>query len=64
MEHVGERLELPGFRKGKAPVEMVKSNVPEMETRGDVELALGEKLCKSSRRKQNRCNWPSANIYN
>lgn len=28
---IGERLELPGFRKGKAPASKVKENVPEME---------------------------------
>ena len=47
LEHVGERLELPGFRKGKAPVEMVKSNVPEMEILEEMaELALGENYVK------------------
>jgi len=28
---IGERLELPGFRKGKAPTSKVKENIPEME---------------------------------
>ena len=28
---IGERLELPGFRKGKAPVALVKENIKEME---------------------------------
>lgn len=28
---INDRLELPGFRKGKAPVDVVKKNVPEME---------------------------------
>lgn len=28
---IGERLELPGFRKGKAPASKIKENVPEME---------------------------------
>jgi len=31
LEKIGERLELPGFRKGKAPVGIVKENVKEME---------------------------------
>ncbi len=28
---IGERLELPGFRKGKAPTSKIKESVPEME---------------------------------
>jgi len=28
---IGERLELPGFRKGKAPASKIKESVPEME---------------------------------
>ncbi len=31
LERIGERLELPGFRKGKAPANKVKENVNEME---------------------------------
>ena len=31
LEKINERVELPGFRKGKAPVDMIKSSVPEME---------------------------------
>ncbi len=31
LERIGERLELPGFRKGKAPVAKVKESVNEME---------------------------------
>ena len=31
LERIGERLELPGFRKGKAPVAVVKESVQEME---------------------------------
>ncbi len=31
LERIGERMELPGFRKGKAPGEIVKGNVSEME---------------------------------
>lgn len=30
LERIGERMELPGFRKGKAPVNIVKENVQEM----------------------------------
>jgi trigger factor len=28
---INDRIELPGFRKGKAPIEVIKKNVPEME---------------------------------
>jgi len=28
---ISERTELPGFRKGKAPIDVIKTNVPEME---------------------------------
>ena len=28
---INDRIELPGFRKGKAPVDVIKKNVPEME---------------------------------
>lgn len=28
---INDRVELPGFRKGKAPIEVIKKNVPEME---------------------------------
>lgn len=31
LERMGERLELPGFRKGKAPAAKIKENVQEME---------------------------------
>lgn len=31
LERIGERLELPGFRKGKAPVSKVRESVDEME---------------------------------
>lgn len=31
LERIGERLELPGFRKGKAPVAVIKESVAEME---------------------------------
>jgi trigger factor len=31
LEKIGERVELPGFRKGKAPASKIKETVPEME---------------------------------
>lgn len=31
LEKIAERVELPGFRKGKAPIETIRSTVPEME---------------------------------
>ena len=31
LEKINERVELPGFRKGKAPVDVLKKSVPEME---------------------------------
>ena len=38
---LGERVELPGFRKGKAPISMIKDNVKEMELLEEMaELAL------------------------
>lgn len=41
LERIGERLELPGFRKGKAPVSIVKENIAEMELLEEMaELAL------------------------
>lgn len=47
LEKVGERLELPGFRKGKAPSDIVKQNVPEMELLEEMaELALAENYGK------------------
>jgi len=47
LERVGERLELPGFRKGKAPAEIVKGNVAEMELLEEMaELALSENYTK------------------
>jgi trigger factor len=40
---IGERLELPGFRKGKAPAAKVKESVPEMELLEEMaERAIGE----------------------
>jgi trigger factor len=47
LERIGERLELPGFRKGKAPVAIVKENVQEMELLEDMaELALMDNYMK------------------
>lgn len=41
LENIGERLELPGFRKGKAPANIVKSSIPEMELLEEMaEIAL------------------------
>jgi trigger factor len=47
LERIGERLELPGFRKGKAPAEIVKGNVQEMELLEEMaELAMSENYVK------------------
>lgn len=47
LEKIGERLELQGFRKGKAPVDIVKQNVSEMELLEEMaELALAENYVK------------------
>jgi trigger factor len=47
LEKIGERLELPGFRKGKAPVDIVKGNVAEMELLEQMaELALMDNYMK------------------
>jgi trigger factor len=47
LARIGERLELPGFRKGKAPVNVVKENVPEMELLEEMaEVALSENYQK------------------
>lgn len=44
---IGERLELPGFRKGKAPAAKVKENIPEMELLEEMaELALSDNYIK------------------
>ena len=41
LERIGERLELPGFRKGKAPVAVIKESVEEMQLLEEMaELAL------------------------
>jgi len=47
LERIGGRLELPGFRKGKAPIAVVKENVKEMELLEDMaELALMDNYVK------------------
>jgi len=47
LERIGERLELPGFRKGKAPIAVVKENIKEMELLEDMaELALMDNYVK------------------
>jgi len=47
LERIGERLELPGFRKGKAPVAMIKGTVPEMELLEEMaEAALQDSYVK------------------
>ena len=47
LERIGERLELPGFRKGKAPVNVVKENTQEMELLEEMaELALMDNYMK------------------
>jgi trigger factor len=44
---IGERLELPGFRKGKAPASKIKENIPEMEILEEMaEAALSENYIK------------------
>jgi len=43
LERIGERLELPGFRKGKAPTDIIKTNIKEMELLEEMaEVALSE----------------------
>jgi trigger factor len=47
LEKIGERAELPGFRKGKAPTNIIKANVPEMELLEEMaELAIGDNYVK------------------
>ena len=47
LERIGERMELPGFRKGKAPSELVKSNLSEMELLEEMaEVALQDNYVK------------------
>ena len=47
LERIGERVELPGFRKGKAPVSMIKESVKEMELLEEMaELALLDNYTK------------------
>jgi len=47
LERVSDRLELPGFRKGKAPIDVVKQNIKEMELLEEMaELALQDNYIK------------------
>lgn len=47
LERIGERTELQGFRKGKAPVSIIKENVQEMELLEEMaELALQDNYVK------------------
>jgi len=47
LTRIGERTELQGFRKGKAPISKVKENVPEMELLEEMaELALQDNYVK------------------
>ncbi|MFZ2150037.1 MAG: trigger factor [Minisyncoccia bacterium] len=43
IKKLGDKLELPGFRKGKAPENVLLSNIPEAQILGEMaEMALGE----------------------
>ncbi len=43
LKKIGENVELPGFRKGKVPENVLVSNVPEAQILGEMaEMALGE----------------------
>lgn len=47
LERIGERMELPGFRKGKAPVSVIKENTNEMMLLEEMaEAALQENYIK------------------
>jgi len=47
LERIGERMELPGFRKGKAPVAIIKESVQEMPLLEEMaETALQENYIK------------------
>lgn len=47
LERIGERMELPGFRKGKAPASIVKDSVNEMQLLEEMaEAALSENYVK------------------
>ncbi|HCU01970.1 TPA: hypothetical protein DIC62_04230 [Candidatus Nomurabacteria bacterium] len=47
LERIGERMELPGFRKGKAPATIIKENVQEMPLLEEMaEVALQENYIK------------------
>lgn len=44
---INDRVELPGFRKGKAPIDVIKKNVPEMELLEEMaEIALYDNYMK------------------
>ena len=41
LKKIGEKLELPGFRKGKVPENVLLSNIPEAQILGEMaEMAL------------------------
>jgi trigger factor len=43
LKKIGEKIELPGFRKGKVPESVLLSNIPETQILGEMaEMALGE----------------------
>ena len=47
LERIGDRLELPGFRKGKAPANIVRDTIPEMELLEEMaESALSDNYVK------------------
>lgn len=47
LERIGERMELPGFRKGKAPATIIKENVQEIQLLEEMaEAALQENYIK------------------
>src|ERR1035437_1131331 len=47
LERIGERMELPGFRKGKAPTSIIKESVNEMQLLEEMaELALQDNYVK------------------
>ena len=47
LERIGERVELPGFRKGKAPIAMIKETSKEMEVLEEMaEVALMDSYIK------------------
>ena len=47
LERIGERMELPGFRKGKAPAAIIKESIQEMQLLEEMaEAALSENYIK------------------